>query len=84
MELLRERRMAVSFEMVTGSHGHHGQLPAAEYLVTTAAHTLDVNTAKPIFLTWLEWGKLCALQLLGAAVSTKLPNQVREEGLLSI
>ncbi|KAF5835395.1 hypothetical protein DUNSADRAFT_7480 [Dunaliella salina] len=64
MALLRARRMAVSFEMVTGSHGHHGQLPAAEYLVTTAAHTLDTDTAKPIFLTWLDFLRFCVEQHL--------------------
>lgn len=41
---MRQRRLTVSFEMVTGSHGHHGQLPAGEYLVATSAHSLDPVT----------------------------------------
>ncbi len=45
---------------VTGSHGHHGQLPAAEYLVATAAHTFDPVTGAPAFLPWLPFLELCA------------------------
>ncbi|KXZ52407.1 hypothetical protein GPECTOR_9g451 [Gonium pectorale] len=58
--VMAERRLALSFEMVTGSHGHHGQLPAAEYLVTTAAHTTHPATGGPAFLPWLPFLELCA------------------------
>ncbi|KAG2429799.1 hypothetical protein HXX76_010583 [Chlamydomonas incerta] len=59
-DVMRERRLSLSFEMVTSSHGHHGQLPAAEYLVATAAHGLDPATAAPAFLGWLPFLELCA------------------------
>ncbi|GIL53591.1 hypothetical protein Vafri_9205 [Volvox africanus] len=59
-KVMTARRLCLSFEMVTGSHGHHGQLPAAEYLVTTAAHTFDPATGAPAFLDWLPFLELCA------------------------
>ncbi|GLC34248.1 hypothetical protein PLESTF_000823000 [Pleodorina starrii] len=59
MSTLAARRLCLSFEMVTGSHGHHGQLPAAEYLVATAAHTFDPVTGAPTFLPWLPFLELC-------------------------
>ncbi|GIM05298.1 hypothetical protein Vretimale_9759, partial [Volvox reticuliferus] len=59
-KVMAARRLCLSFEMVTGSHGHHGQLPAAEYLVTTAAHTFDTATGAPAFLDWLPFLELCA------------------------
>ena len=45
---------------VTSSHGHHGQLPAAEYLVATAAHGQDPATSAPAFMGWLPFLELCA------------------------
>ncbi|KAG2437038.1 hypothetical protein HYH02_011301 [Chlamydomonas schloesseri] len=59
-DVMRQRRLCFSFEMVTSSHGHHGQLPAAEYLVATAAHGLDPATSAPAFLGWLPFLELCA------------------------
>ncbi|GLI67104.1 hypothetical protein VaNZ11_011309 [Volvox africanus] len=59
-KVMTARRLCLCFEMVTGSHGHHGQLPAAEYLVTTAAHTFDPATGAPAFLDWLPFLELCA------------------------
>ncbi|EFJ47228.1 hypothetical protein VOLCADRAFT_105196 [Volvox carteri f. nagariensis] len=58
---MASKKLCLSFEMVivTGCHGHHGQLPAAEYLVTTAAHTLDPVTGAPAFLDWLPFLELC-------------------------
>ncbi|GFR51493.1 hypothetical protein Agub_g13855, partial [Astrephomene gubernaculifera] len=56
----RERRISLAFEMVTASHGHHGQLPTAEYLVTTAAHSLHPHTGAPTFLPPLPFLELCA------------------------
>ena len=38
-----------------GCHGHHGQLPAGEYLVTTSAHAVDAATGAPQFLPWREF-----------------------------
>ncbi|GFH31641.1 uncharacterized protein HaLaN_30721, partial [Haematococcus lacustris] len=62
MGVLKERRMAVSFEMVTGCHGHHGQVPAGEYLVATAAHAPDPGTGLPRFLAWGEFMDFCLEQ----------------------
>lgn len=62
MDTLRRRHMALSFEMVTGCHGHHGQLPAAEYLVTTSAHTVDTVTGRPSFLPWQDFMSFCLEQ----------------------
>jgi len=59
MTTLTERNVTVSFEMVTGCHGHHGQLPAGEYLVATSAHTLQPLTGRPAFLAWPEFMRLC-------------------------
>lgn len=44
-----------------GCHGHHGQIPAGEYLVATAAHTRGTDGA-PRFLPWVEFLDMC-LQL---------------------
>jgi hypothetical protein len=33
-DMMRQKGLRLAFEMVTASHGHHGQLPAAEYMVT--------------------------------------------------
>ncbi|GFH27936.1 uncharacterized protein HaLaN_26333 [Haematococcus lacustris] len=63
MGVLKERRMAVSFEMVTGCHGHHGQVPAGEYLVATAAHAPDPGTGLPRFLAWGEFMDFCLEQV---------------------
>ena len=46
---------------VAGSHGHHGQLPAGEYLVTTSAHTLDASGC-PAFLPWRPFLEFCIEQ----------------------
>ncbi|GAX84707.1 hypothetical protein CEUSTIGMA_g12129.t1 [Chlamydomonas eustigma] len=56
---LRSRKIAVSFEMVTGCHGHHGQIPRGEYLVATSAHSLDAGTGRPIFLPWADFMHFC-------------------------
>lgn len=42
----------------SGCHGHHGQLPAGEYLVTTSAHTSGPD-GQPHFLPWLQFLRLC-------------------------
>lgn len=46
-----------------GSHGHHGQLPAAEYLVATAAHTEcapgEEGAGGVRFLPWHDFMALC-------------------------
>jgi hypothetical protein len=39
-------------------HGHHGQLPAGEYLVATSAHTAG-SSGQPQFLPWLSFLQLC-------------------------
>lgn len=77
---LRARRLCVSFEMVTASHGHHGQLPAAEYLVATAAHTLDPHTQAGSLLriygcspVQLRWG----LEYVHCTASGTGPRQTR-------
>lgn len=42
------------------SHGHHGQLPAAEYLVATAAHSESHESGgTPRFLPWHDFMALC-------------------------
>ena len=51
-----------------GCHGHHGQVPAAEYLVTTAAHTVDTDSGRPRFLTWYEFLQFCVEQVRVGAV----------------
>ncbi|WIA17822.1 hypothetical protein OEZ85_009328 [Tetradesmus obliquus] len=58
MDALQQRQLAISFEMVTGCHGHHGQLPAGEYLVATSAHTAG-SSGQPEFLSWLSFLQLC-------------------------
>ncbi len=114
MALLRERRMAVSFEMVTGEsfsfarvpvpaallhstccgggdrrrrpgkvwrhaclpaacHGHHGQLPQAEYLVATAAHRADAAQGRPVFLSWQDFLAFCLEQVRARVQQGRLP-----------
>lgn len=43
---------------VAGCHGHHGQLPAGEYLVTTSAHTTS-SSGQPSFLPWQDFLNVC-------------------------
>jgi hypothetical protein len=43
---------------IAGCHGHHGQLPAGEYLVATSAHTAG-SSGQPEFLSWHAFLQLC-------------------------
>ena len=45
---MRQQRMSLAFEMVTASHGQHGQVPAAEYLVTTSANVIS-DSGRPCY-----------------------------------
>lgn len=42
-----------------GCHGHHGQVPAGEYLVATAAHEQHDGMGAPRFLPWRAFLALC-------------------------
>jgi hypothetical protein len=47
-----------------GCHGHHGQLPAGEYLVATAAHVRDpLGSGRPKFLGWADFLDMCLEQV---------------------
>ncbi|GMH43609.1 hypothetical protein BSKO_11531 [Bryopsis sp. KO-2023] len=55
---LEERGLALSFECCTSCLGHHGQVCAGDYLVTTSANFTDAD-GRVQFLTWLEFMRFC-------------------------